>query len=185
MHSRLIVLSEKKNGKNSEQIRGFVYEWLIENGFTGEGNRFHSPPSDWFVIGGRWSGDLTASRLDQKKMKVFEKEFEKAELGWMSLDQKEDTQRQKTKTLFRKHFPDFKGEMPIYRNRYGNLGAEDDAQIVDEHLLEKVVEPLLKNDGKDTEYGGYQMVCADDENYDLPPVKEIIGMWAVVVDYHF
>lgn len=40
-----------------EDARSYVHQWLLDEGFTSEG-RFSNAPSDWFVIGGRWSGYL-------------------------------------------------------------------------------------------------------------------------------
>ena len=70
MHQRLIVASSQDakdfdvegvipfNSKNSHQVSAEVEQWLNENAFASEGGRWTASPADWFVIGGRWSGEL-------------------------------------------------------------------------------------------------------------------------------
>ena len=62
MHQRLIVVSShdgKNNTKEPNDVTHEVEEWLNENGFAAQGGRWTEGPSDWFVMGGRWSGCLT------------------------------------------------------------------------------------------------------------------------------
>lgn len=61
MHQRLIVASlhDTRDSIGSEFVNVNVYDWLNSNGFASEGGRWNNSPADWYVIGGRWSGELT------------------------------------------------------------------------------------------------------------------------------
>ncbi|GAH61987.1 unnamed protein product, partial [marine sediment metagenome] len=59
MHGRLVVLLDKQEDETSLDARQRADDRLVSQGFVGEGGLFHSPPSDWFVIGGRFSGYLS------------------------------------------------------------------------------------------------------------------------------
>ena len=61
MHHRLIVASSqdaKSEHINSKTVSNEVVSWLDDQGFASQGGRWASGPSDWYVIGGRWSGCL-------------------------------------------------------------------------------------------------------------------------------
>ena len=70
MHQRLIVASSQDakdfdekgiipfNSNNAHIVSQEVANWLEENSFASEGGRWNASPADWFVIGGRWSGEL-------------------------------------------------------------------------------------------------------------------------------
>jgi len=72
MHQRLIVASSQSaedfndidskvipfNKATSAEVSLEVANWLNENSFSSEGGRWNSSPADWYVIGGRWSGEL-------------------------------------------------------------------------------------------------------------------------------
>jgi hypothetical protein len=193
MHFRLFVLTNKENAKTSEEARSYVYNELEnDNSFVGEGGRFNSPIADWFVIGGRWSGALTQLFLDQDKLKEFWKEFEEKQLGWTNLtDKKEEDQQKKGKELFMQYFPNFKGEIPVWRDsshKYIHEGSEDDAQIVTKKLWEVLnkeyettdthvgfipEEPTPEEDG----------IC-DLESDEVTEENVVDKKWLVVVDYH-
>lgn len=60
MHYRYLLLFNKEHAETSEEARNFAWDTLHEEGFVGGGeDRFSCSPSDWFVIGGRWSGELS------------------------------------------------------------------------------------------------------------------------------
>jgi hypothetical protein len=166
MHYRYIVVFDKKKAKNSLEARKFVYGYLSNDE---EFNR----QSDWAVIGGRWSGDLTKIRLDQDKRCEFEADFEKQFGFWTNKDNSEEKRHNQAKELFKKYFPKYKGEPLYFRNTYLDLGFEDDAQIIDEELYEK----LIKNCDKDSK--GYLDI--EDEKLNK---EQMIGRWIVLVDYH-
>jgi hypothetical protein len=191
MHHRLFVLTNKENAKTSEEARNYVYDQLMEdNSFVGDGGRFSSPIADWFVVGGRWSGALTQLLLDQDKLKEYWKEFEKQKLGWTNnTDKKTEDQQKKSQELFTQYFPNFKGEIPIWRDAgYIHKGYEDDAQIV----TKKLWDVLNKDYEKNNEHVGFipeEPTPEDDGICDLEcdevTKENVVGKkWLVVVDYH-
>ncbi len=185
MHYRLYVLTNKENAKTSKEARDYVYNELSnDSSFVGDGGRWNCPISDWFVIGGRWSGALVQLLLDQNILKKFWKEFEKQQLGWTNnTDKKTEIQQKKGQKLFMKYFPKFKGEIPIWRDAgYLHKGNEDDAQIVTKELWE-----VLKKEYKDgipSEPNPEDDKLCDLESNEVVKENVISKKWLVVVDYH-
>lgn len=179
MHQRLFVLIPKSKAKSSIEARQFVCEWLIGEGFVARGGRFSSTgPADWFVIGGRWSGELTRALLDQKKLKKFRDKFEK-KYGWWTGGKEKITEQQRlkqSKELFSNFFPKFKDIHPFWRYNYKETGYKDDAMVVTGKLFDRLeLNELPKN-----EEG-----VIDTEEEDIEK-KSVVGKkWIVVVDYHF
>lgn len=141
MHVLLLVTTNKEEGETSHQARERVSSTLLDDlSFLGEGGRLSSPVCDWFVIGGRWSGELTKRRLPRKQIKAFEKAFEEQHGWWLGGTQRitEDTRREQACSLFRTYVPDFTGEMPYWRAHYQGVGSEDDAQVIDKQLYTTV-----------------------------------------------
>lgn len=75
MHSRLIVLT--KEGRNSTEARRHVYDDLWEHGFAGRETRYESPIAGWFVIGGRWTGELKRAFLNKEERKALDRKLGK------------------------------------------------------------------------------------------------------------
>ncbi len=186
MHARLIVLLDKQDGETSLDARERANERLLREGFAGQGGGlFASSPSDWFVIGGRWSGQLTELRLDQDKWKAFRAEYEDQRLGWISRKNPEEKQKARAQKLFRQFFPEFKGEPPVSRDPYEVFGFEDDAQVLDEVLFEFLEGLEDYGDiaqGNDL-YSGGCFVDLDDPYAGLD--SAIVGKkWCIVIDFH-
>lgn len=185
MHHKLFVLTNKDNAKTSKEARDYVYNQLENDvSFVGEGGRFSSPIADWFVIGGRWSGAITQLFLDQDKLGEFWKEFEKQQLGWTNnTDKLKEDQQKKSQELFMTYFPNFKGEIPIWRDAgYIHEGYEDDAQIVTKKLWE-ALKKEYKNDIPIEPTPEDNNLC--DLEGDEVTKENVIGKkWLVVVDYH-
>ena len=189
MHYRLFVTFNKKKAKTSEDARVYVESKLIQGGFVyesedwdEEGNFIGKPLSkfhgwcDWFVTGGRWSGELAIRRLNQKKIDKFRKAFDK-KYGWYTnVEIKANMRQQQSKNLFREYFPNFKGEHPFWRYNYEPQGFEDDAQIVDEKLYKECLKHFE---------GQYiveeHFIDLDKEKVNLKFIKK---KWIVVVDFH-
>jgi len=186
MHSRLIALVNRNSNESSLDARRKVEARLIQEGFAGEGGLFVSHPADWFVIGGRWSGELTAARLDQEKLKAFWEEFERLELGWVSRDKPEEEQKRKAIELFRQFFPDCQGGPPVWRDNYTHLGYEDDAQVLDRPLFDfvKELKSYPHNGSREDLYDGRCFVDLD-EPYEELTAGAIGKKWCVVVDFHY
>jgi len=168
MHYRYIVVFDKENAATSKEARKFVYNYL-------ENDKDFNSQADWAVIGGRWSGILTKIKLNQEKLKQFEKEFEKIYGFWTNKDNSETRRHTQAKELFKKYFEEYKDEPLYFRNTYLDLGYEDDAQIIDEELYEKLIKKLTKE--KDPE----SYLDIEDEKLDK---EQMIGRWCAVVDYH-
>lgn len=178
MHFRLLVTFDIKQANNSEEARQLVMDALSNDpSFVGDGGLFGSPLADWFVIGGRWSGEITKALLDQKKLSLFVNNFEN-QYGWSTGGKKKITEKQRRSQalkMFKKHFPGFQGIMPYWRDTYTQIGAKDDAAI----LTEKLYNALLKE--HEGEYATDHYVDLDRE----AAGKEMIGKkWLVICDYH-
>jgi hypothetical protein len=183
MHARLIVLTDKKNGSTSKNIRTYVYVNLVKQGFAGS-TRFSYSSVDWFVIGGRWSGDFTKLYLDKNKLEEFEKEFD-TKYGWFENREYDRNKRlSQAKELFKKYFPKFKDEIPYWRDNYNIYGYDDDAQIVNEKIWDEIKD--LKNIDEDLNelYNGNGIVYLD-KHTDTIKKKDIVNKtWAVIIDFH-
>lgn len=183
MHNRLLVLFPKEQAQNSIQARRIVLEELSNApGFIDESHAV----ADWFVVGGRWSGTLTAERLNQKRLRAYRKDFKKKYGWWTNAKVDERTRRKQGQKLFKKYFPEFKGTYPDWRDTYLVLGYPDDAQILDRRLYCLLLKEYENAPGaqKGIIDGG-----GDPEVIDLdarPLTKNLIAeSWLVVVDYHY
>ncbi len=79
MHSRLLVTCNKDHAGTSQEAREYVYDALLnDSSFVGDGGRFGAPVADWFVIGGRWSGELSRATW-AKRVTGLINELEKRE----------------------------------------------------------------------------------------------------------
>lgn len=181
MHARLLVIVDKEEVKTSEEAQQLAFEVLCSENFVGEGSRFGSPVGDWMVNGGRWSGELTKARLDKNKLEAFEKEFGDKYGWWVGKDVSETDRQKQAEELFRKHFPDFKGKIPYWRDTYAKEIFEDDAQIVDEELWTKLLEECDRDDSPDY-YNGNALIHI--REWDGVEKERAMGNWVVVLDFH-
>ncbi len=184
MHCRLIVLVDRDDGESSLEVRKRVASRLLDEGFSGDGGLFISHPADWFVVGGRWSGELTSARLDQEKLKAFEEAFSQQQSGWSGKDRSGLKERELE--LLHEFFPQFQGKAPLLsRDNYAFEGYDDDAQVLDETLLGFVQK--LKRYPDEADLGNlYDGGCSVDlDNPFGALTKDDIGKkWCVVVDFH-
>ncbi len=104
-HALLFVLLPKKDAKSSQAACRAVTRYLDENGFAERDGRWRDGPADWFIIAGRWSGELTRVHQDPKKEAAFWKEFERQRLDEVGPGQTEEGQRKKACAFFRQYFP--------------------------------------------------------------------------------
>ena len=138
--------------------------------------------ADWFVIGGRWSGDLsryTWARTITEQMIALEREQDVQVWGaFYGSAEKERIQQElaaRFQSLWDMHAPEEYRGIPIQRDTYQDTGYEDDAML----LTQELYDALLK------EYEGKEEFehHADLEYDDVSPA--LIGKkWLVVVDYH-
>jgi hypothetical protein len=175
VHHRLLITLAMPAGAASLEARIRTRCKLLEDdSFCGEGGRFGSPLCDWFVIGGRWSGCLEEELLSQQYQ---------TELSWKFPDL---DQGSFLTSLIEKHRPELdqlwrrfggQGSHPITRSGYDELGAEDDALLVDKGLYDHFLKPFHGLDyGDDSEFADLDGDAVD---------ESFIGRkWIVVVDYH-
>lgn len=183
MHTRLLVTFDKDKVRNSAEARDYVENYLEQEGFVDAANaRWGRGYADWYVIGGRWSGELSRhswgkelyeymTAIEQKRdVQVWGAHYgDKAKRAKQKVLEKELTE------LWREKAPKEYSDIPINRDTYMDLGYADDAMI----LTDKIYTGLLK------QYAGEQEseYHADVEYQDVS--EAFIGKkWIVVVDYH-
>lgn len=181
---RAINVRTKKRFKDSLEVRKFVYGFMVKEGFCTQ-ERFAQGPSDWFKIGGRWSGTLTKEMLNQLLWKSCEEELEDNanKIGLNSFySGLEKSQREKGEAIFKSFFPRFKNEIPVYRNEYRDNGYEDDAMIVNQKLWIRFILNLIQKSSDN--YHEDPLIYLDGLIDDLTAKNTIDLKWAVVIDYH-
>ena len=176
MHTRMLATFAAEHAATSAEARDYASRYLLENGFVGEGRWSHGM-SDWFVIGGRWSGHLTRALLDQKTLEKVDAEFERRHGWWIGgKDGATEAERlEQYAKIFRKAFPDFTGTIPAWRDQYRSEGYEDDAMLVTQALYDSCL----------TAYAGqYDTEDFCDFEFAAASPAFVGKKWVVVVDYH-
>ena len=182
MHYRFLVTFDGEHAAYSDEAREYVRETLLEEGFCGTG-RWGGGLADWFVIGGRWSGELSRHTWAQgisAEMEALEREHDDIQVWGASYG---DSEKQRTQQELATRFqhlwdtqaPDAYKAIPIQRDTYQENGYADDAML----LTRELYDALLK------EYEGQE---ESEYHADLeyePVSPEMAGKkWLVVVDYH-
>lgn len=170
MHTKAFITFARGNAECSQDARSYTFETLVEQGFCSSG-RFSSGPSDWFVIGGRCTGELQLLSKENNFYNELKRQY------GIDASSSEDTlkrNRDKIQSLWEKM--GFKHENPYARDSHKDYGYEDDAMIVTRRLYNRILKPY---EGE-SEHEGYfwDLECE-------PVSKDFIGRkWVVVVDYH-
>ncbi|MEK7561043.1 MAG: hypothetical protein AAB539_03755 [Patescibacteria group bacterium] len=181
MHYRFLVTFDADTAKTSEDARQHVFDTLDDEGFCSSG-RWGGGLADWFVIGGRWSGELSRhswARALMAQMDALEQEKGVQVCGAHYGDKaKQKLQRTLTRQ-FQKLWdaaapPDYKG-IPIQRSTSIDIGEEDDAML----LTQDFYNALLKEYEGETDNAQHA-----DLNDDAVSPTLIGKKWIVVVDYH-
>lgn len=207
MHFRLLLTFDKKLAETSQEARDYVLNELEnDSSFVGEGGRFGNPVADWFVIGGRWSGELSNKTWAKKVIKEIELMEKKENLqiaGCWYGNKKETKKQAEVRAIAEKMYQDampkkLKNKNLVYdrfinEETYNQNGFYDDAMIVNKTLYDAFLKEYKgKEKGKthnvsivkgmeDYSWDDLHFVDLDDEPVD----KEFIGnKWIVVVDYH-
>jgi hypothetical protein len=181
MHYRFLVTFAAANAHDSAAARGHVSACLEEEGFCGTG-RWGGGLADWFVIGGRWSGELSRYSWAKEitaQMVALEREHAVQVWGAFYGDAKKERIQQELAARFQRlwdtHAPEEYKGIPIQRDTYQEAGYADDAML----LTQELYDALLK------EYEGTEdFEYHADLEYDSVSPEMIGKKWLVVVDYH-
>jgi hypothetical protein len=183
MHYLYFVRVQKNEAENSADACERAQQILENEGFAGEGGFFGSSKADWFVIGGRWSGEL--SKFDPKVVKAQKYIKKTWPTAWEATNNFYSSLKDK---LADKKSDEAQAEayhlketgLPFYRDSYIHTGYNDDAVVITAELIK-----ALKKEYKDT---SEIVECFDSVNgeeiYISKLPKQSIGDYLVVVDYH-
>lgn len=178
MHFQMLVTLSQPAEMSSENVRHTVFESLQnDESFCGDGGRFGCPLSDWFVIGGRWSGFLAETLIGEAFRKALAARF--PDLPQPICPAELATDRQEELDAL---WAGCGGSVPnpYSRSGYEEYGRDDDAMLLTRELYDRL---LSEWEGSATEQDGGHCEYADLDGEVLPP--EFIGQkWLVVVDYH-
>jgi hypothetical protein len=167
MHYRFFVIFDKDKAENSEEARRLTTEMMEAQA----NEQFY----DWFVIGGRWSGEFSQIRMPKKTIEHFRATFEKV-FGWFTSSNISEGQRRQQAEWLEKIYGLLAGT--FFRDTYNEVGEYDDAQILDDVLYKMLQDEGYTGEGS---WGDNEFVIVEGEKL----CKKHIGMkWIVVVDYH-
>jgi len=173
MHSLYYVIFNKENADTSEEARRYANSTLENENFAGGEGYWGGSKSDWYVIGGRWSGNLQTVQLKKDFYEEAKKQFAKENWGLTNVDIKDN--KEEIQSVWEELGGT--GTNPCDRDNYNHNGFDDDAQLLTPELLKA----LNKKEG-DVEY-------FDADEYHEGFIKELTNdeikdKWIVVVDYH-
>ena len=173
MHSLYFVKIPKKDVTTGEDAILVAEKVLDQEGFASEGGYFNCSKSDWYVVGGRWSGKLQELKLGINFSKEVKKKIKpKDSFGFSSSEIEKN--KDKIDKIWRKlggHW-----ESPFDRDDYSHEGYPDDAMRIDKDILKS-----LKAEYKDVEvYDSNDIYEYSVKDLD----KNSIGDWLVTIDYH-
>jgi hypothetical protein len=175
MHYLYFVKLAKNSVKTAKEALIKARHVLDNNSFATKGGYFNSK-ADWYVVGGRWSGEFQLWEVGE----AFSKEVKKAKLfknnDFVSYKEIEDN-KDALQTIWKK--VGGKGINPYGRDSYSFLGYEDDAVKITAKTIKLIKKRFAKN--AETE-----VFCAEDfeERYIKDLNNKDIGDWLVVIDYH-
>lgn len=178
MYYRFLVTLENGAARNSTEARRHAAQTLDAQGFAGE-----YAMADWFVIGGRWSGELsrhTWAKLISAEMDALERAHGVQVWGafYGGDEEKQRIQRElaeRFQAIWNAAAPCAFRDIPIQRDTYKADGYEDDAMLLSQQLYDALLQ----------EYAGQHRseYHVDLDGEDVSP--EMVGRkWFVVVDYH-
>jgi len=175
----MLITLAMSPGAASEDARCRAYSRLADAGFRGDSaGRFGSSLCDWFVIGGRWSGFLSESLLGQPYQDALSQEFPQFTAGYFPAKLAEP-HKDGLDQLW--HRFGGTGSNPITRSSYEELGAEDDALLIDRALYDRFLKPQAGKDACLHDESLHRFADLDGDAVD----ETFIGRkWLVVVDYH-
>ena len=178
----VIVKNDTFGVKTSGEARQLVAEYLTNSGFVENDGEFDGGICDWFVIGGRWSGELTIETFTDEQKEIYEKLVKDfgEKYGWSTGGEErvtEETRRKQWMEMQEEVFPEI--ETPLrWRNTYDELGQEDDAMFITREVWNKVIAPKEKMWGS-LDGGGVYALQGGYIGEHL-----IDNAWVVIIDYH-
>lgn len=197
MHTLYFVKLRKEIETAEEAIREATAE-LDNNNFTSDNfGYFGSSKADWYVVGGRWSGELSRLSVSKEKLeeannalkeylnadKDLEKKFKQQPdwLDWLYINSHQLPDERKAQIIedmdnIYKKIVGF----PYFRDTYHQNGYFDDAMRLTPELIKK-----LKEKYPDTEIfepdACEEITC----KHLLLGEGNDEGSWLVVIDYHY
>ena len=182
MHVRFLVTLDNEFVENSQAARSLASSYLLNNGFVHNDMRWSNGIADSFVIGGRWSGELSRhswAKSLAEKMDEIEQKHDITVCGAFYSDKSRQKTQRKLAEQFQ-HMWDSEAPqeyigIPVQRDSYEEDGYEDDAMLLTKELYDNL---LKEYEGTvESEYH------ADLDNEEIS--RDMIGKkWIVVVDYH-
>ena len=181
LHHRFLVTLNTDEAESSQEARELVNDTLVMEGFITNG-RWGCGLADWFVIGGRWSGELSraswARELTQRMQAREEEKGVQVWGAWYGDPEQQKLQRELARefqALWNAEVPDSYVGIPVNRDTYREYGYEDDAMILTAELYTALLQPCE---------GSIESEPHADLAED-PVSPAMIGTkWVVVVDYH-
>ena len=182
MHTRFLLTFNKEKAETSVDARTFAKKYLCENGFVETQTRWGYGLGDWFVVGGRWSGELSRFSWGTELYKEMDALEEKHGVRvWGTFYGKEEMRAKQAEVevelnkLWRERAPRQYQDIPVNRDTYLICGYEDDAML----LTKELYDGLLNEFEGSEDYDVFADVEFDDMNPDAIGKK-----WVVVIDYH-
>lgn len=182
MHKRLLITVDARRAATSRAAREYMMQYLHDEHFCcGEG-RWARGIADWFVIGGRWSGELSYfswARAVMAEIAAFEEKNSFKRWGGGYPEPEREAMRKLAAHRLDKMWdaaaPKVYKGIPYERDTHKVDGYADDAMLLTQELYDELLKPY---EGKEDE-----RVYIDVENEALSP--DMVGRkWLVVVDYH-
>lgn len=188
MHYRFFVTFNKEHAAASTEARDYAAQYLNNNGFSydehDEDKRWARGFADWFVIGGRWSGELSRHSWAASLYTRMENAEKAAGVQVWGASYTDKTLQRKQKALaklftvaWKQEAPKAYRAIPINRNTYKGDGYEDDAMPLTQELYDELLQEYEAEQSGDSEHHA-------DLDYDAVSSDMIGKKWLVVVDYH-
>ena len=183
MHIRFLVTFNKETANNSKEARNHVIEQLHDEHFCCGEARWARGIADWFVVGGRWSGELSRNSWakDITEQMTVEETKQGVQVWGTSYDG--DSAKKATQTELSGRFQDMWDKaapkeyksLKYIRDTYNIYGYEDDAMILTQELYDNLLKAYEGSDESE---------CHADLDYEAVSEDMVGRKWLVVVDYH-
>ncbi len=184
----LYFVKLNKEIKNKEEAIKEAVSHLDNNNFASSENGFFVvTKADWYVVGGRWSGEFSRILTPKEKIRQGNKAIlplipkklqkEKDILDYLYINEMKLGENKEV--LMKKVDDEYKKVTGFvyFRDTYKAFGYEDDAIKITSELIKKLKSKYYK-----------KVEIFDADNYQEIKCKDLtkdnIGEWLVVIDYH-